>query len=89
MDKKTAKTINRLNRCNIAARADEKGNIILPDLALPGELKQDSFKLPAKKMEKLLDEALILSVSMLEKGTFPLVLTALYYMRCAKDGDVK
>ena len=85
MDKKTQDIIKTLNRCKIEARARE-GSIQLPGITLPGNLKQGVITLPTNEMKKLLDEALIVSVSMLEKGTFPLVLTALYYIRYTKDG---
>ena len=85
MDKKTQDIIKTLNRCKIEARALE-GSIQLSGITLPGNLKQGVITLPTNEMKKLLDEALIVSVSMLEKGTFPLVLTALYYIRYTKDG---
>lgn len=87
MDKKTAKLIQKLNRCNIAARTDNKGNILLPEVKLSEDYKQRVIKLPPDEMEKFLDEALVISVSWLDKKTFPLILTALYYVRHTPDGD--
>ena len=87
MDKKVKKIIKKLNRCQIAAQTDAKGNILLPEVKLSEDYKQDVIKLPADEMEKFLDEALVISVSFLEKKTFPVILTALYYLRYKPDGD--
>ena len=79
MTKQTQDIIQKLNRCKITAIPDGEGNIRLPDVKLPGE--DVCIILPEKAMGAVVDEACLISVSMLDDGVFANILQSLFLTR--------
>ena len=81
MDKKTQEIIRKLNRCKISAIPDNDGNIRLPDVKLPSNgLGEQPIVLPVDEMETFLEEACLVSASMLDDKVFANVLRAVFFI---------
>lgn len=87
MQNRTQAIIQKLNRCKIIAIPDREGNIRLPDVKLPGE--EICVILPEEKINKIVDEACLISVSMLPDGVFLNILQALFLShKCRENQNI-